>query len=350
MVVVSSPQHGIHRQKSALAEESGVDIFYLPISAVPCFPSSPEILIYNKDMENDSANVAVIGAGNLGNAVGKLLAANGIAATLWDVNPAKVPGTKRGLDEIIPVATHVFLCVPSSAIQGALQAIVPFLPPDAVIVACPKGMDAGSAKTMGELMPELLPQGQPFAVVGGPMLAEEISAGKNAACVIASSDEQVLSTLKALLASPNLRMETTHDVVGVSLAGILKNIYAVAIGAADELALGDNEKGWLVAQALAEMTSVAQALGADARTIQGTAGLADLVATAYSPFSQNRTAGALLAKNTVPTLRGEGLVSLPFLVRRLGAGTQQYPLLNTVKEIGLDGEPAAPAFQKLFQA
>ena len=233
--------------------------------------------------------------------------------------------------------------------RDALQGILPFLAPHTVIVEFSKGID-DAAKTTGELIPELLPQGQPFAVAGGPMLAEEISAGKNAVAVIASMDDRVLVDVKELLSSVNLRVETSHDILGVSLAGVLKNMYAVALGAADELALGDNEKGWLAARAQGEMAGISHTLGGDIETMFGTAGLADFIATAYSPYSQNRTAGEMLARRTTPTLRGEGLLSLPQLLKRLGPEAARYPLLGLVKEIGLDGKPVAPAFAKLFQA
>lgn len=297
-------------------------------------------------MESDH-KVAIVGAGELGQAIGKLLRENGAAANLWDSDPSKVPGHVSLEDHISP-ADFVFFCIPSWAMRNALENALPFLQHAASVVAFAKGIEECSLKTMGEFLPDVLPDGQRYAVAGGPMLAKEISAGMTAVCVIASRDEGVRNELRDLLASPRCKIELHKDVQSVSLAGVLKNIYSVSLGIADGLGMSGNQKGWLVARAIKEMTDVGKVLGADPEIILGTSGVGDFIATGYSPHSRNRAVGDEIVKNGSCNLRGEGLHSLPSLTARLGERGSTFPLLHLINEVGIACKPAKPAFQAFF--
>lgn len=298
-------------------------------------------------MDTDLPNVLIVGAGNLGRAIGKLLVEKKIQAAFWDVDPTKVPGGVL-LEKAVPSADYVLLCVPSWAVREALRNIAPLLKKDAVVACFSKGIDRDTLKTMGELLPELLPNGQASAVVGGPMLASEIMAGEKAVGVFASHDPKTIDGLRSLFSSPVFKVETSTDMLSVALEGVLKNIYAVALGIADGLVLGGNEKGWLASRAEEEMSAIAVALHADPRAVSGTAGMADLIATGYSSYSENRAAGETLGKGDIPTIQGEGLVSLPFLLDRLGPDANHFPLLNLIADIGLLGKPPGPALEAFF--
>jgi glycerol-3-phosphate dehydrogenase (NAD(P)+) len=189
---------------------------------------------------------------------------------------------------------------------------------------------------------------QPFVIVGGPMLAAEITAGKGAAAIFASPKTEVAQTVADLFASPVFATEVSNDIIGVSLAGVLKNIYAILLGIADGLELGDNEKGWLVARALAESARVAKTLGMDGDMIFSTAGLADFVATGYSAYSRNREVGDDIVKKGKCNLKGEGTASLPALIARIDGKMNQFPLLDLVKRIAIDCDPPAPAIEEYF--
>jgi len=295
----------------------------------------------------NTSRVAIIGVGDLGQALRKFFMERGISPELWDVDPALVPGQKSIQDTVRDV-DYVFFCVSSWSMRAAVTSVLPALKPSAVLVSFAKGIEESSHKTMNELFAEIAPA-YAFAVVGGPLLADEITLGKAAVGIIASKDKNTGEKLCAFLASPFFKTEFTPDVFTVALGGVLKNIYSVSLGIADGLVVGANKKGWLAARAIREMAMVAAALGADADLILGTAGVADFVATAYSPYSRNRAAGHELAKNGAYNLRGEGLRSLPSVMNRLGDQAQSFPLLELLYNVGVNGGPAEPAFKQYFE-
>ncbi len=289
----------------------------------------------------DIPHILIVGAGELGQALGGYLRAKGDDVLFWDIDPSK-SSDRRPLHEMVPLANFVFLCVPSWAIRSVLSKAGPALRPQTVVAAFSKGMDASHGRTTGELLPELLPKHQPFVVVGGPMLAAEIAAGGNAAAVFASPDGSAAESVANIFRSPNFAVEISSDAIGVSLAGVLKNIYAIALGIADGLNLDGNAKGWIAARAVREMQGIARALKIDGAAILGTAGLADFLSTAYSPYSRNREIGDEIVKNGKCNLKGEGTASLPPLIARLGPRAGQFPLLNAIKSIAIDCKPAKP--------
>lgn len=292
----------------------------------------------------------MIGGGELGKAVGVLLKKNNVTADFWDADPSVVPGQKP-LQEIVPVAECVAFCVPSWAMRAAVMGILPYLSPTAIVMSFAKGIEKDSLRTMAEMVPTILPPGQPFVVVGGPMLAAEIAGDMAAIGVFASTDAAALQKITPLFASERFIIETTTDPVSVSLAGILKNIYAVVLGIADGLTLSGNEKGWITARAIREMRSLAVALGADSEVVLGTAGVGDFIATGYSAHSRNRETGVEIVTTGKCNLRGEGLNSLPFLIERLGKEkAAAFPLLMLINTIGIECQPARPAFDAFFKA
>ncbi len=300
-------------------------------------------------MENNP-HVLVVGAGELGQALAGCLRKDN-EVSLWDADPAKVPDQgARALKDMVPSADFVLLCIPSWAMRDALSGAASALRPTTVVVAFSKGMDAATGQVTGELMPQLLPSGQPFAVVGGPMLATEIAKGLHAAAVFASPNMEIAERVAALFKSPIFMVETSGDVASISLAGVLKNIYAVAMGIADGMEIDGNGKGWIAANATREMLSIAEALKMDQRAIMGTAGLADFIATAYSPFSRNRAVGDEIVKNGKCDLKGEGVASIPPLMARLGSRAEEFPLLNVVKKIAVDCVAAAAIMEEYFAA
>jgi glycerol-3-phosphate dehydrogenase (NAD(P)+) len=288
-----------------------------------------------------------MGAGELGRAVGVLLREKNVPVEFWDADPAVITD-ERPLDQVISAADVVGFCVPSWAMRAAVKGILPHLKQGAVVMSFAKGMDADSAQTMGEMLPAILSPETPLVVVGGPMLAAEIVGNKGAIGVFASTNALALQRVKDLFSGSDFRVETTGDVTGVALAGVLKNIYAVALGIADGLELSGNEKGWVTACAIREMRGVATALGVDADAVLGTAGVGDLIATGYSVHSRNRQTGIEIVTTGKCDIRGEGLNTLPILIQRLGEQAPSFPLLMLVQTVGIACKPARPAFESFF--
>ncbi|MEK7187606.1 MAG: NAD(P)H-dependent glycerol-3-phosphate dehydrogenase [Patescibacteria group bacterium] len=293
-------------------------------------------------------HIALIGAGALGQAVKSLLAEKPVSISIWDIDPQKTDPSQT-LEIIIPQANFVFFALPSWGMRQAIQSVQPLLRPTTRLVSFAKGIEEESGKTTYDLFMEIVPS-HPLVVVGGPMLAEEIHEGKKAIAVIASRDSETMNTLRELMSSPRLRVETSNQPDALAVAGVLKNIYTVALGLADGLELSGNEKGWLVAQCVEEMLAIARTMHTDETIILGTGGLGDFIATGFSPSSRNRTVGYEIATKGICNLRAEGLSSLPGLMKRLGEETKHLPLLHLINAVGIVCKPAQTEFTKYFDA
>jgi glycerol-3-phosphate dehydrogenase (NAD(P)+) len=133
-------------------------------------------------------------------------------------------------------------------------------------------------------------------VLSGPNLAREIMAGYAAGAVVACRDAVVAEALQSLFNHGLYRVYTTHDVVGVEVAAALKNVIAIAAGMADGVGVGDNTRALVITRGLAELTRLGVAMGGEARTFAGLAGLGDLLTTCMSPLSRNRHVGEQLGR------------------------------------------------------
>lgn len=275
--------------------------------------------------------VVIIGAGAIGSAIERLLRSNRIKPEMWDIDPKKV--TRRmSLSEIVPRADVMFVCVASWSVRAALASIAPHLSKQTAVVLLAKGIEPETGLTMDRFVAHALP-GQPFALLAGPMLAKEIMLGKPAAAVIATKNKKASRLIRHLFVGTTLSIDTSSDVRGVALCGVLKNIYAIGFGIADGLAWGANEKGMLATQSLNEMRDILPILGGRAETALGQAGLADLIATGFSRYSKNHALGVALAKTGKAPFQTEGRSSLPFLASMLGKRTRQVPLLEMLVQV-----------------
>ena len=151
---------------------------------------------------------------------------------------------------------------------------------------------------MSEVIAELASRESPrrIAVLSGPSFASEAADGQPTAVVLASRDLTLANELQEEFAAPNFRLYTNDDVLGVELAGAMKNVIAIAAGVCQGIGLGANPLAALITRGLAEMTRLAVALGARAETLSGLAGLGDLVLTCTGSLSRNRHVGIELGK------------------------------------------------------
>jgi len=321
--------------------------------------------------------VAVYGTGSWGTAFAVVLADAGCEVTLWGrraevaeavnttrTNPDYLPGVtlpdavRATTDpaEAAAGAEFTVLAVPSQTLRDNLAQWTPLLPPDTVLVSLMKGIELGTAKRMSEVIEEVAGAGPDrIAVLSGPNLAREIADRQPAASVVACRDEAVARRLQAACHTPYFRPYTNTDVVGCELGGAVKNVIALAVGIADGMGLGDNAKASLITRGLAETTRLGLAMGADAHTFAGLAGLGDLVATCSSPLSRNHTFGTNLGKGmtleeTVAITRqtAEGVKSCESvldLARRHGV---EMPITETVVGIVHEGKPPLVALKELM--
>ena len=167
--------------------------------------------------------------------------------------------------------------------RDAKEWIHPWIP----VVSLAKGLEQGTLLRMTEVIAEELP-GHPIAALTGPNIAQEIMAGQAAASVIATEDLSVAAAIQGVLTRGMFRIYTNHDVVGCELGGALKNVVAIACGIAQGLGVGDNTRSAVMTRGLAELTRLGVAMGGEAATFAGLAGMGDLVTTCISPYSRNR--------------------------------------------------------------
>lgn len=292
-------------------------------------------------------NVAIIGAGNLGKALEKILSPRH-TVMLWDKVPAKVPHQKS-LAETVTDADIVFLAIPSAAVREAASSIAAFLKPHAVVASASKGIEAGTLATMDAVLSASLKPGQPHVFLGGPMLAKEIEDGKRAmaACGTANNRKH-FAPIRQVFNKTNLKVEYSGDIRGVALCGVLKNVYTLGLGMAAGLQLGNNTIGWLASRGFAEISTIMLMLGGRKKTFMGTAGLGDFVATATSPHSMNYKAGSEIAQTGSTVFASEGIISLPSLLALLGSSAHKFPLLTTISGIVLHHHNAHKALTEFI--
>lgn len=259
------------------------------------------------------SDAVIVGAGSWGTALALVLGRKDVSVSLWGrdsaeiqrlrasrVNEKYLPGHTLpecvqafdDLDEAANAARVAILAVPSGAAREVLQrcVAVPQLR-DLPWVMAAKGLEGDTGKLMSELAFEVLGPQAKVAALSGPNLAKELAAGLPTATVIASRDRALATDLQTLFMSPTLRVYTGEDVIGVELAGALKNVLAIGGGMTDGLGFRDNTKAAVLTRGLAEMARLGVAMGAEPRTFMGLAGVGDLFATAVSTYSRNYRVG-----------------------------------------------------------
>lgn len=262
----------------------------------------------------DITKAAVLGAGSWGTALALALADRGLNVTLFgneecvcdDINnhhrnekylpeldlPEAVTAT---LDITEAAAAElILLVVPSQVARLVLRQLAEAgVAKDTIVVSCTKGIDPETGELMHELVEEFLPD-NPVAVLSGPSHAEEVARRMATLATVGSGDSAVAKTVQDIFTLPWFRTYTSNDVVGIEVGSVVKNIFAIAAGAADGLGLGDNAKAALVTRGLAEMTRLGVARGGKEETFRGLSGIGDLIVTCYSEHSRNNRVGRLL--------------------------------------------------------
>jgi len=293
-------------------------------------------------------NITIIGAGEIGQALALVFRKQGAQVDLWDRDLSRVPNQKP-LETLVPKADYLFLCVPSQAVRPVVQTISSLLRKKTGVICLSKGVELKTKKFIPEVLRELLPVGQPFALCGGPMLAEELMQKKPGVSVLASRKLPAFANLSKLLSGSVIRLELSSDIMGVAASGVLKNIYAMALGVASELGWGANAEAWLVSQCLTEMEKITVKLGGREETVCYTAGLGDLIATGFSPYSKNRQTGSELVKTGKCCVGGEGATSFPAVWSRLGVLTKNFPILIMLRKIIIQHQNAKKLFENYFR-
>ncbi|MGL4609345.1 MAG: NAD(P)H-dependent glycerol-3-phosphate dehydrogenase [Trueperaceae bacterium] len=300
------------------------------------------------------ARLAVLGAGAWGTVLASLLAKNNHDIHLWTrreshaatlqnsrqnpnyVRDLVLPNTitvTANLEEACQGVIAALVVVPSKGLRETLEK----LPDVPALLSCCKGLEITSFKRLSEVIREYKPNAT-VAALSGPNLALEIAAGKPAAATLASEDLTFAKTAQGWLNQSNFRVYSSDDLIGVEIAGALKNVIALAAGICDGLKLGDNAKASLITRGLNEIIKVGTHLGGDSKTFYGLSGLGDLVATCSSGHSRNHTAGERLAKGaTLQDLQVSGLTA------------EGIPTTKAVHELALNEGLELPICSEIYR-
>jgi glycerol-3-phosphate dehydrogenase (NAD(P)+) len=204
-------------------------------------------------------------------------------------------GVTHNIGNAVDRAQILLGAMPTAHARAVYSAASSHVAAGAVIVSASKGLEPATHQRMSEVIAQVLPQVR-FAVLSGPSFAVEAAAGQPTAAVLASADATLAAELQQEFAAPNFRLYTNDDVLGVELAGAMKNVIAIAAGVCEGLGLGSNPLAALITRGLAEMSRLASALGARPETLAGLAGMGDLVVTCTGELSRNHRVGVELGK------------------------------------------------------
>jgi glycerol-3-phosphate dehydrogenase (NAD(P)+) len=317
--------------------------------------------------------VSIVGGGAWGTALASHCARAGLPVRLWVREPEVkaavnerhentlfLPGVRlpeglrafTRLDEALEGAEAILVVAPSQFCRGIYRELGPLLPPRALLVSATKGLEKDTLRRMSEVAAEETP-GRPLAVLSGPSFAVEVARALPTAVVAASGDHAVAETVQRALATRMFRVYSSEDVVGVELAGALKNVIAIAAGIIDGLGYGHNTVAALITRGLAEVGRLVETLGGRAETISGLAGLGDLVLTCTGALSRNRRVGQGLGRGLSLSEASAGLVAEGVrttlaacaLAEREGV---EMPIAAQMKAVLYEGRPPRDALEALM--
>jgi glycerol-3-phosphate dehydrogenase (NAD(P)+) len=204
--------------------------------------------------------------------------------------PANVQVVSGSLGKALAGADIVLGVMPSHHARGIYAAMLPHLTPSTIVVSATKGLEQGSLLRMSEVIGQVLRTSR-IAVLSGPTFAREVAAGNPTAVAVASTTPEVARCVQEAFSGPTFRLYTNADPIGVEVGAALKNVIAIGAGICEGLGLGHNPTAALITRGLAEITRLAMAMGGQAKTLAGLAGLGDLVLTCHGELSRNRYVG-----------------------------------------------------------
>jgi glycerol-3-phosphate dehydrogenase (NAD(P)+) len=320
--------------------------------------------------------IAVLGAGSWGTTLANLLAGKGETVRLWAFepevveainhtheNPLFLPGVRldagvRAMGdpcEAVAGAGLIVSAPPSHVTRAVVDRVRDAVAPDVLVVSATKGIENDTLCLMSQIFAERLPTAR-FAALSGPSFAIEVCQGQPTAVVAAARDEASALEAQQRFATPTFRVYSGRDVIGVELAGALKNVIAIAAGILEGLGLGHNPRAALITRGLAEITRLGLAMGADPLTFAGLAGMGDLVLTTTGSLSRNRALGVALAQGqTLDEYRAaHRSVAEGANTSRAGAALGvrmgvELPIIEKVCEVLFSGKSARDAVPELME-
>lgn len=304
---------------------------------------------------SEAVKIAVLGGGAWGTALAAMAAGNGHDVWLYardretvdEINRdqrnrrylgeiALASGIRASTDAatVLQQASIILAVLPAQSMGAALTELAPLIPLEAPVVLCAKGIERSSGKLMSQLVTDAFPD-HSIAALSGPSFATDVARGLPTAVTIASEDANIADRLALLLSGPTFRCYSTTDLVGVEIGGALKNVLALAAGAAIGRGLGASAQAALVTRGFVELRRIAQAMGAKPETVMGLSGLGDLVLTCSSPQSRNYSYGMALGAGEDLSNRplAEGVATAPIAAELCARLSINAPIIEAVAAI-----------------
>lgn len=326
-------------------------------------------------MSESAGRAAVLGAGSWGTALANLLAGRGLKVRIWSHSPevAEQINAQREnrvylegiplkaglratteLAEALDGAAAVVCATPSHIAREVLERAKPDVGDGALLVNAAKGIEVATLLTLSGVIRSVLPSAT-AVTLSGPSFAREVAQGHPTAVVAASDVPEAARRVQTLFSTARFRVYTNDDLIGVELAGSLKNIIALAAGVVEGLEYGHNTRAALLTRALAEITRLGVAMGARARTFAGLAGMGDLILTCTGGLSRNRAVGLQLARGRplAEVLQGmrmvaEGVNTTKAALRLAGRHDVEVPIIQEVHAFLFEGKSPDQAVEDLM--
>jgi len=246
------------------------------------------------------------------------------------------------------LADFVLFCLPASAHHDLLERLAPHLQRRCICLSIAKGLDE-QGRTPAQLFEQTFKGQQPYCLLYGPMISEEIRADRYAFAELGCSNVSIYRRVRNLYKGTKLHIKHNADITGISWSVILKNVYAIAFGMADELQLGDNMRGYLTVAALTELRSIVARMGGKTAAPLHLAGLGDLITTATSAGSHHHELGRKLARGETAGISGEGIHTLAMVEKHHLFDCTDYPLFCLIRDAARTSTGVAQKFQSYLE-
>lgn len=286
--------------------------------------------------QSEITQIGIVGGGEFGQALGRAFHRSSIEVQFYDIVDER--STVATIEELVQNNEIILLCIPSWSNRTVAHDIARVANGKrCVVVSMAKGV-GDHFVTMDKVLEEHLGEAHVYGLAYGPMVAEELAVGRQAAGVLALSDMSWYDRLSTLFAKAKVVLEPTSDLEGLATVGVLKNVYAIAFGMNDGLHLGDNAKGKLAVLVLREMKLLLIHMETDPQLAEGLAGLGDLITTGITDASFNYRIGKTIAEGIADEgIKSEGLTTLKELSEKVEL--KRYPLLDALNRMVYHYEP-----------
>ena len=274
--------------------------------------------------------VLILGYGEMGHAMEYLLDEQQ-QLYIWEKYPVNNCQSVV-LEDVAPEMDIVLFCLPVNPHREIATRISPLLKNTCLCISIAKGLDE-AGQSAAQIFFDVFARHQPYALLYGPMVSEEIRAGRYAFAQLGCDDIDMCNRVYAMFSDTHLYIEHTSDITGISWSVILKNVYALVFGMADELQLGDNVRGYLLVVAMRELEKIVCDMGGQSGSPYHLAGLGDLVTTATSEDSHHHELGRMLARGELENIKGEGVHTLEMISKFQLIDIEDFPLFNLIHDI-----------------